>query len=323
MPHMTNDTSKTAFSVTVEPQYVGKTVKFYLFEVMKLSRRQVILLKKKENGILLDGQPVFVPAVLKEGSVLTLALDDEESGEHILPTRLPVDILYEDEHLIALNKPAGIPTHPSLNHYTDTLANALAYYFEKQDRPFVFRAVNRLDRDTSGVVLVAKNKRAAAALIRQMTARAIEKSYLALLTGTLEEDEGKIERNILRVSDSIMLRRTDDTEGEYALTVYRVLERKNGYTLVQAFPKTGRTHQLRVHFSDIGHPIVGDTMYGTASLMIKRQALHAYALTFTHPISGERLTVSAPLPTDIRNILKENEFEDPTLTKSGTGTTVD
>ncbi len=323
MPRMMSDISENAFSVTIEQQYIGKTVKYYLFEVMKLSRRQVILLKKKERGILLDGQPVFVSAVLKERSILTLALEDEESGENILPIDLPMDILYEDEHIIALNKQAGIPTHPSFHHYTDTLANALAYYFEKKDRPFVFRAVNRLDRDTSGVVLVAKNKRVAAVLTRQMETRAIEKSYLALIEGTLKEKEGRIERNILRVSESIMLRRTDDTEGEYALTLYRVLEQKNNYTLVEAFPKTGRTHQLRVHFSSVGHPIVGDTMYGTASPMIKRQALHAHTLTFTHPILGNKMTIIAPLPTDICSILKENEFENPPLTKSGTDTAVD
>ena len=287
----------------------GKTVKYCLFSHLGLSRAQVTALKKKENGILVNGERRFVTALLREGDRLCLALEDEEPQEALVPWDFPIEILFEDDAILCVSKPAHMPTHPSLNHYDDTLANAVAGYYQKKGRPFVFRAANRLDRDTTGVVLAAKNKSVSYMLASQIAGRSVEKRYIALLSGELENNEGTIDRNILRAQDSLMLRRTDDLLGDPARTSYRVLERKNGATLVEALPLTGRTHQLRVHFAYIGHPIIGDTMYGQASPYIDRQALHAFSLTFTHPTNGERMTVTAPLPADMQKVLKELGFE--------------
>lgn len=293
----------------VESCWAGRTLKDYLFSGLSLSRAQVIVLKKKEQGMLLNGERVTVRALLMEGDLLELELEDEQSPEDLVPYEYPLQILYEDEDLILINKPQGMPTHPSHGHFEDTLANALAFYYQKQGRPFVFRAANRLDRDTTGVVLIAKNKRASAALSKQIIERKVQKEYLALLVGTVKEDEGTIDKNIVRAQDSVIVRKTSETEGERAFTSYRVIERKGGLTLVSAIPHTGRTHQLRVHFASIGHPIFGDGLYGSPSELICGQALHAQSLSFCHPVSGELLTVRASLHLPFISLLKEYGFE--------------
>ncbi len=293
----------------IESDWAGKNIKSYLYSFLHMSRAQVTALKKREKGILVNRERRPVTYVLAQGDILSLALEDEEGNEKLVPYDLPLEILYEDEYILCVNKPAGIPTHPSVRHFDDTLANALAAYYMKKGIPFVFRAANRLDRDTGGVVLVGKNKYVSAALSAQVVKRTVDKRYVAVLEGEIEDDSGTIDRNIVRVSESIILRRTDDEAGDRALTTYRVLDRKNRFTLVEAIPHTGRTHQLRVHFAYIGHPIVGDTMYGHASELINRQALHAYELTFTHPEKMCRMTVTAPLPRDMLKLLQEVGFE--------------
>lgn len=294
---------------TIDKDWNGKTVKSYLFGRLGLSRAQTVKLKADPCGILLDGRRVFVTEVLTEGQTLTLALEDREPGEGIVPVPIPVEILYEDEWLAAVNKPPFMPTHPSLNHYADTLANALAYRYEQQGKPFVFRAVNRLDRDTSGVLLVSLDRHTSFLMSKLIAQRQADKLYVAVLDGETERDSGVIEKNIVRDRESIILRRTDETEGEYARTEFRVLARGAGHTLVEARPLTGRTHQLRVHFASIGHPVTGDTLYGAPSSKIGRQALHAYSLSFLHPITEERIKITAPLRKDISELIKEYGFE--------------
>ncbi len=294
---------------TVDEQFAGKTVKELLFTGLSLSRAQVVRLKARECGIMKNGKRVTVREVLGVGDVLTLELEDDETPQDLLPYDYPLEILYEDEDLVCVNKPRSMPTHPSHGHFNDTLANALAAYYLKQGRPFVFRAVNRLDRDTTGVVLIAKNKRASALLSAQISARTVGKEYVALLDGTILQDEGAIDKNILRTEQSVILRRTDEKLGERAFTTYKVIERKANMTLVMATPHTGRTHQLRVHFASIGHPIFGDSLYGDGSPLIDGQALHAQKLSFMHPQSGRKMTVVAPLPSEFSHILKEFGFE--------------
>lgn len=294
---------------TIGERWQGRTVKEYLFSELSLSRAQVTGLKKTENGILLNDCCVTVRAVLKKGDCLKLAMEDKDSSPDLIPTDIPVEILYEDEDLVCVNKPQGMPTHPSRGHFEDTLANALAAYYQKKGQPFVFRAVNRLDRDTTGVVLVAKNKRSAAVLSAQIASRSVEKEYIALLEGNLSDNQGEIDKNIVRVEGSTMMRRVDDVQGERAFTTFRVLERRGEFTLVSAVPHTGRTHQLRVHFASIGHPVFGDSLYGRASEHLKGQALHAKSLAFEHPTTRERLSLCAPLYPDFLKILKEYGFE--------------
>ena len=286
----------------ISSEYDGMILREYLRNVLRLSRAELTELKKREDGIMLNGVRVTVRALLKDGDELVLSRDDIASSEGVKPVPLPLDILYEDDDVIALNKPPFMPTHPSHEHQSDTLANALAYYFESKGIPFVFRAVNRLDRDTSGVVLVAKNKNSAFVLAKQIAEFKVTKKYIAIVDGEVLSS-GKIEGNIRRIEDGKM-RRGVFPDGQYALTEYEVLGVKNGLSALLVSPKTGRTHQIRVHTSYIGHPILGDTLYGNenGSELISRQALHAYSLTFSLPSNNDTITVTAPLPSDMASI---------------------
>jgi len=286
----------------------GATVLFYLKQRLCLSRKQTTLLKKREQGILLNGSRVTVRAVLKSGDVLRLDTEDsaEDINEFVEPVELPLSIIYEDDDIVVLNKPGGMPTHTSLNHRNDTLANALAYYY-KDKMNFVFRAIGRLDKDTSGVVLVAKNRRSGYILSTAIAAGEIKKEYTALLDGYLYPDKGVIEAPIARKAESIIERvvRSEDEGGQYACTEYEVICRSRNMTLVHASPITGRTHQLRVHFAHLNHYIMGDTLYGPsdADKIIPRQALHCNSLTFMHPTTGEMMKVTAELPDDMKTLL--------------------
>ncbi|MBR5514631.1 MAG: RluA family pseudouridine synthase [Clostridia bacterium] len=278
----------------------GMTVKEVLYNHLHLSHGQVTSLKKNEKGILLNQKRVTVVEKVRANDVLSLALEDKDDDENtdIEPVNIPVEILYEDEYIVCVNKPSSMPTHPSHGHHYDTLANALCYYYKKQGRPFVFRAVNRLDSETSGVVLVAKDRHSAFVLGKSLQKGEFTKEYYALLEGMAENDS-VIESYIKRKQDSIIFRcsKAEGKPSEYARTEYKVICRKNNRTLVKAMPVTGRTHQLRVHFSDMGNPIVGDSLYGKEE---KRLMLHAVSLSFPHPISGESITIEAELPQEFK-----------------------
>lgn len=287
---------------TIDESLNGCTVKRFLYSTLSFSSALVKKLKSTDNGILVNGEHVTVRYVLKENDVISLAYDDSESdiSDNVEPADIPIDIIYEDEHIVALNKSAGMPTHPSHNHHRDTLANGLAYYFKSKSRPFVFRAVNRLDADTSGVVLVAKSKHSAHLLSKAMINGDFTKTYTALIHGRLECD-GEINLPIMRKSTSTMLRMVDTQNTEHSkpsLTKYSIIKNSEAATLVSASPISGRTHQLRVHFSHIGHPIFGDGLYGISDdgSDFPRLALHCTSLEFTHPFTHERLTLSAPIP---------------------------
>lgn len=278
---------------------------------LKLPSSIITFLKKKDRGIVLNGERVTVRKTIKVGDLLELEYTDEKTAveeSNILPVKLPLDIIYEDNDVIAVNKPPYMPTHPSHNHYDDTLANALRYYFDSKDIPFIFRSVNRLDNLTSGIVLVAKNRLSAARLSDNIAKGRVSKGYIAVLHGSPETPEGEICAPIRRVEKSIITRSVYD-DGANAVTRYRTLYKNDMYSLVKAIPITGRTHQLRVHFSHIGHPICGDTLYGHPSHFITRQALHAYETAFTHPTSEELIKLTAPPPCDIISLC--NEVFDP------------
>ena len=291
----------------VKAEDEGITVKELLFERMGLSKAFVKHLKFIDNGIILNQEKVTVRRVLHSGDVLTLALDDERTAEHLTPVNIPVDIVYEDNDVLIPNKPPFMPTHPSHLHHGDTLADALAYKYSKDGLPFVFRPVNRLDRNTSGITLIAKNRISAAKLTEAMRSGKISKQYIAILEGEPPQDEGVIETYIKRADKSIIVRRncSENEGGDYALTKYKVLCRHDRKSLVLATPKTGRTHQLRVHFSGLNCAILGDELYGSESHLIQRHALHALSLSFPHPQTSKPLLVTAPLPDDMALLIKE------------------
>lgn len=294
----------------IERENDGLCIRKFIAQNVHISSKMLKYLKYTPGGICVNGKQVTVRYILKCGDILTLATEDTQAAP-IAPVDLPLDILYEDSDLVVPSKPADMPTHPSHDHYGDTVANALAFRYQQAGIPFVFRPVNRLDRNTSGLLLIARNKIAAGRLSQFMQNGEIQKSYLAILDGEMEEKDGEINACLHRTAQSIIVREVcspDAPDADEAKTVYRVLLSKNGHTLVQAYPITGRTHQLRVHFSSVGYPITGDDLYGTPSPLIPRHALHAYTLTFPHPSTQKKLSFCSPLPKDFSDLL-EKVFE--------------
>lgn len=245
---------------------------------------------KESNGIFVNGELVTVRKEMRENDVLTVRIKDEKS-ENIVPVEMELDIIFEDEDLLAVNKPSGMATHPSLNHYTDTLANGVCYKYK--DKNFTFRAVNRLDLETSGIVLIAKNRNSAHKLGEQLKAGQIQKVYYALCEGKFSEKEGIIDAPIARKSESMILRHIH-VNGKYAVTEYKVINEYENTSLLEVRPKTGRTHQIRVHFSYMGHPISGDPLYGT-KIENERLMLHCGKMIFHHPVTGECVELSAKI----------------------------
>ncbi|MBP3396854.1 MAG: RluA family pseudouridine synthase [Clostridia bacterium] len=270
-------------------------------------------LKRREEGILLNGSHVTVRAVLQAGDVLTLAIEDDAPSEKLLPLSVEPDILRETAHYLVVNKPPFMPTHPSHGHFTDTLANALVYALGNGDTAFRPRFINRLDRNTSGAVLVARHALSAAVLSRAMAEGAIRKGYLALVKGHVTAG-ATVQTGIRRREESIIFRETCAMdEGDPALTVMTPLCCSDAVSLVKLEPKTGRTHQLRVHMAHIGHPILGDELYGEADAHMERHALHAAFLSFPDPVTGEETIIHAPLPEDMAAVLQNTFGEEGSL----------
>ncbi len=270
------------------------------------SSQNLVQLKKNPDAVLVGGVPCFMNHVLQPGDTLTLHIREERSSGKIPPVDLPLDIVYEDADLMVINKPAGMPIHPSMNNYYNSMANALAYYFEQQNCPFVFRCINRLDRDTSGLTIVAKHYVSAgmlSAMIANKAASGITREYLAIVKGSVQPPEGTITAPLGRKEGSIIERTVDFEKGESAVTHYKVLDEKNGHSLVSLILETGRTHQIRIHMKYLGYPLIGDYLYHPDMEHIRRQALHAWKLSFRHPITGETLAFTAPLPEDMAAVL--------------------
>ena len=296
--------------IEITPELDGLPVFDLLRKRMHLSTGTLTLLKNSPTGITVNGTRVTVRYRLKAGDVLELDLADKpETGtSEIIPKKLPVSIIFEDDDIIAADKPAGMPTHPTHGHLDDTLANALAYRAQKRGEPFVFRTANRLDRNTSGIVLLAKNRLASSRLFEEMKSDRIHKTYAAVTVGVPDPQDGSVNAPIARADAGILMRVVRD-DGAPSVTGYRTMSvSKDGrYALVAIEPLTGRTHQIRVHMSHIGCPLLGDFLYGEECPdVIERHALHAARLEFTHPMTGQLMRLSSPLPTDILRVLKEN-----------------
>ena len=269
------------------------------------SSQNLVQLKKNPDAVLANEVPCFMNHVLHPGDTLTLHIREARSSEKIPPVELPLDIVYEDEDLMVINKPAGMPIHPSMNNYYNSMANALAYYFDQQNRPFVFRCINRLDRDTSGLTIVAKHYVSAgmlSAMIANKAASGITREYLAIVKGSVQPPKGTITAPLGRKEGSIIERTIDFEKGESAITHYKVLDEKNGHSLVSLILETGRTHQIRIHMKHLGYPLIGDYLYNPDMERIQRQALHAWKLSFVHPITGEKMQFTAPLPEDMAKV---------------------
>ncbi len=280
------------FEILIDDTLSGKTVKELLHR-NGVSSTLIKELKESEDGIKLSGKKVFVNEKVKTGDRLLITLKDKRSD--IAPSDIPLSVLYEDEDIIAVNKPRNMPIHPSQNHHGDTLANALMHYFLGED--FTFRVITRLDKDTSGVVLLAKNPLSGAILGEAMKKGSIKKEYLALVNGRMNPEKGEINAPIGRREESVILRCVTPL-GKEAITFYETLQSNGDYSLVKLSPLTGRTHQIRVHLSYMGNPIYGDDLYGAAQKN-ERVRLHCSEISFCHPITDEEMTIEAPMMEDM------------------------
>lgn len=280
----------------------GKTVDTFL-KHHGFSRHIITHLKKTKNGITVNEDWAYVRTVLSAGDDLCIFIEELHASENIVPTRMPLSIIFEDEDILVLNKPADTPIHPSINNYDNTLANGVAWYYHENKSPFVFRCINRLDRDTTGLILVAKNMLSAALLSSAMLERKISRTYLAIVSGIAPE-YGTVDAPIGRKENSAICRCIDDIHGERAVTHFKRLSLCNGCSLVELKLETGRTHQIRVHMKHLGFPLIGDYLYHPDYTFISRQALHSWRLTFAHPISGLPLSFTAPLPADMQSVIR-------------------
>ena len=295
----------------------GRTVKDILRMDFQLSARQISRAKFMENGIVVNGEEVTVRRVLRAGDHLVVRLEDHEAGSHqLIPQPGELDIRYEDQDLILINKPAGLVIHPSPGHYADSLANILVWHYGQQGEHIVVRPVGRLDRETSGLIYIAKNKAAVRKMELQRLSGEMERHYLALVHGCPAQDEGIIEEPI-GPDPTVWMKQQVCETGATAKTAYWVRERFDGYSLVELKLYTGRTHQIRVHMAWLGHPLLGDGMYGKGvtedegrtesrtetEFAMERTALHSWRLLCTQPFSGERLEFICELPEDMMRLV--------------------
>lgn len=287
---------------TIQPNDNFFNVKELLKLKFQISDRLLVKLKKNKK-IWLNSTPTFVDSRLKPFDIVEILIDFEEKSENIIPTQMDLNIIYEDEYYIVINKPSGIAIHPSILHYTDSLANGVKFYFEQKNIKKKIRPINRLDKDTSGIVIFAKNEYIQEFLVKEMKKNTFFKEYIAVCEGIFESKIGTINLPIGRKENSI-IERCVCSDGDIAITHYNVLKSLKNTSVVHVTLKTGRTHQIRVHLSNIGHPILGDTLYGNPSSVINRQALHAYKVKFIHPITGLNVEYIATIPSDIKSIIK-------------------
>lgn len=291
---------KTSLTYIIESEYEGRTAADFL-AAKGYSCRLITALRKTPDCLCSEGLPVFTNHRLRAGEQLTVTLPETKSSGQILPVKMDLSVLFEDEHLMVLDKPAGMPVHPSQGNYDNTLANGLAWYRKERKEPFVFRAVNRLDRDTSGLILIAKNSLSSCILSSQVGTHAVHREYAAIVCGKTE-CSGTVDAPIARKDGSTIERIVDFERGDPAVTNYVRLayQKDTDLSFLRLLLSTGRTHQIRVHMKYIGHPLPGDFLYCPDYRYISRQALHSARLKFIHPVTGDAMEFTAPLPGDMK-----------------------
>ncbi len=261
---------------------------------------------KREGELLLNGKNVNFTKECQPGDEIQIILKSEHFDAE--PENLPLRVLYEDKHLLVVDKPPFMVTHPTKSHQSGTLSNAIYGYYEQKGYEGKIHFISRLDMDTSGVVLIAKNKYMHHLMQNVAEYKPFDKYYYAIVRGDLPSAEGVIDLPIVRSGEGI--KREVDEEGRECVTQYKVADKKNGYSLVRLRLITGRTHQIRVHLKSIGCPIISDNLYGEPNSLIDRQALHAYEVSFVHPITNEKMHIIAPLPEDFKNALEELKMKE-------------
>ncbi|MCF6409180.1 RluA family pseudouridine synthase [Pseudalkalibacillus salsuginis] len=291
------------FTWTVGKVSSGKLLREYLLGEKFISRQALTDIKFAGGALFVNGEHVTVRYPLKEGDRVTVCFPDEVVSESMDPVHIPLSILYEDEHFLAVDKPPDMPTIPSKFRNTDSLAQAVLFYYRQKRIPSTIHAVNRLDRNTSGIVLFAKHRYGHSLLSRLQKRGELERTYIALCHGVPEKTKGTIDLPIGRKEGSI-IERCVCKDGQHAKTHFAVLKSFKEYAMVRLKLDTGRTHQIRVHMSSIGHPLLGDDLYGGDGIFIKRQALHSQSLQFAHPFLEKLIEVEAPVPHDMEKLMK-------------------
>ncbi len=297
------NTSAHTLVFDITEEYEGLSLKEILYDHMKLSSRLVRRLKRNKT-IFVNGNQIPFHAKMRKGDRVQVIM--EEEANQFEAENIPIQVIYEDMDLLLINKEPGIVVHPTKGHPNGTMANAIVYYMQEKGEIFKIRFVNRLDRDTSGLIIVAKNPYIQQVLSKQMQQNLIQKQYIAIVEGIISEDRGTIDEPIGR-PDPEDIRRKVCPEGQPSITHYQVLSRfGKEATLIRVSLETGRTHQIRVHMAHIGHPLIGDALYGSEEkVLIDRQALHAEFLAFIHPRTKERIEARAPMPFDMQETIKK------------------
>lgn len=285
----------------VPSEYDNVNALRFFKEYCGLSSRMITRLKREKDGILMDGKILRTIDFVHTGNIVLINMPDESS--EINPVKGTLDIAYEDEHLLIVNKPPSMPVHPVKQHQQDTLANIVSYYMKSRGENYVFRAHNRLDKDTSGLVVIAKNRYCANSL-----KDTVDKTYYALCHGKIEKG-GTVKAPIGLKEESKMVRFILDY-GPPAVTHYEVISSCNEFSFIRLKLETGKTHQIRCHMASLGHPLLGDDLYGGSLELISRQTLHCGKIELIHPVSKEKITVECDLPDDMKDILKILKKED-------------
>ncbi len=287
----------------IDEAFDKKTVLTFL-KSQGFSSRIIKDIKYNPHGILIRNKKVTVQKQLKKGDTLTVYIREKDETA-VKARNLPLDIVYEDRDVIVINKPPFMATHPTQDNYDNTLANALAFYFQQKGENCHIRPVNRLDKNTSGLILVAKNALSAGILSDDLKQKRVRREYFAIVEGCPDKKEGTVDAPIARESGSAIKRCVDFESGDSALTHYSVIS-GGEFSLLKLWLETGRTHQIRVHMSHIGHAVAGDFLYGTEFLGgINRHALHSATLTFLHPIDKKEMHFEADLPRDMKLLLEK------------------
>jgi 23S rRNA pseudouridine1911/1915/1917 synthase len=286
----------------IENKYDGMTVRDFLQGEHSFSRRIMKAIKFDGGNILVNGSPVTVRFQLRAGDNLKILFPPEKRGEHMISEDLKLHVIYEDTDVLVIDKQPGIPVIPSFQHPKGTVANAVLGYYEKNNIPFTIHTVTRLDRDTSGLMLIAKHRYSHSILSDFQKHGRIDRCYQALIEGYMEEKEGILTFPIGRKSGSIVEREVAEN-GKSAVTHYEVIRELKGFSLVRIRLETGRTHQIRVHFSHLGCPLLGDTLYGGKTDQINRQALHCMELRFPHPATKEYMQFVSEVPGDMKKLV--------------------